>query len=658
MTAAAITTSVVTGGSNNHATVSEEANAYATDFVTQGVLGAISSTSGVAPSTGAFAVNQSSVPAMTVDITAGVVYITVTPSGQSSQRLRARMTSTYTAYAISANSTGGTRYDWIYLQASAANAANPSASADDVITLVTSRSTSNTTDNGTPPTYGTLLAVVTVVNGASSISNASIADRRTQSSLSSQSAVTDWTLISGTPDTITALGNRSYSMVYNSVDLTGYLNPGTRIRTTRTVAAPTQCTSLNGTTQYYSKSSPAGMSFTTTWTDMAWIKLTSYNGSNQYIGGRRNSTTEGFTFRVTSTGQLEAAGYRIASNNKVSTTFQSVPLNRWVHVAVTVDMTAGASSGFTFYIDGVSVPTTTVQTGTATAIVQSSNPYTVGADTAGALPFGGKIAQKALFSAVLTQATILQYMNQGLLGTETSLISAHSFNNSIADLNTTNANNLTASGSAVATNADSPFGTQASGSISSTLDYGIVQSVSFSTNTTVIVQVPEGCTIPTSGGISAVSYSSMGKPYGFPSSAEKFTIYGINKSDIFASGTTINTWYNLNVTLGVPIGEWKISYQVALFNVSNSSQTAIREKFTLSESSATEDDLEFTSYAGVTSPTGSLVLIAQCYKEKTKKYAAAVTLYGNVEFTAGSTSLHGLQGGNSPSVLKVVNAYL
>src|SRR5690348_15815627 len=55
------------------------------------------------------------------------------------------------------------------------------------------------------------------------------------------------------PNTVTANGNRSYSLVFNSTDLTSYLSTGMRFRTTRTVAAPTQCTSLNGSTQYYSK---------------------------------------------------------------------------------------------------------------------------------------------------------------------------------------------------------------------------------------------------------------------------------------------------------------------------------------------------------------------------------------------------------------------
>lgn len=181
--ASSIITSIVSGGSNNHATVSEEVNAVATDFVNAGVVGAITNTGGVSPATGSFAINQSGTPAMTVDVSAGQAYVTGTPSGQSSQTLRARMASAYTAYAINANSSGSVKYDWVYLKFDATTAANPSASADDVITLYTSRSTSNTSDNGTPPTYGLVLAVITVANGASSIVNANISDKRVSNTL-------------------------------------------------------------------------------------------------------------------------------------------------------------------------------------------------------------------------------------------------------------------------------------------------------------------------------------------------------------------------------------------------------------------------------------------------------------------------------------------
>lgn len=188
--ASTITTSVVTGGSNSHATTVAEVNAFRSDFGSPGVTGAVANTAGVAPSTGSFAVNAQGSPAMFVDITAGNAYITATPSGQVSQLLRATMTATYTSYAISANASGSTKYDWIYLQVDATKANNPAADASDVTALYTSRSSSNVTDNGSPPTYGILLAVVTVANGASTISNSNITDSRTGASITTGSTNT------------------------------------------------------------------------------------------------------------------------------------------------------------------------------------------------------------------------------------------------------------------------------------------------------------------------------------------------------------------------------------------------------------------------------------------------------------------------------------
>lgn len=171
-------TSILTAGTNSHQETSENANAVATDFVSQGVIGAITNTSGVAPSTGAFAVNAQGTPNMTVAVSSGIAWVQATPTSQNSQMLRVRNTASANV-TISANSSGSTKYDWVYIQIDATKAANPASDASDVATLVTSRSSSSSVDNGTPPTYGYNIAVVTVENGASSITNGNIADKRT-----------------------------------------------------------------------------------------------------------------------------------------------------------------------------------------------------------------------------------------------------------------------------------------------------------------------------------------------------------------------------------------------------------------------------------------------------------------------------------------------
>ena len=90
----AIYTSILTGGTNNHETTSEEVNGVYTDFINEGIIGEYANTSGIAPMTGAFGINEQGTPAMAVDATAGVAYVDGTPSGQNSQTFRVRSTDT------------------------------------------------------------------------------------------------------------------------------------------------------------------------------------------------------------------------------------------------------------------------------------------------------------------------------------------------------------------------------------------------------------------------------------------------------------------------------------------------------------------------------------------------------------------------------------
>lgn len=170
---------ILQGGTNSHGVTVEDFNGIATDLLADGVVGSITNTSGVAPMTGAFAVNAQATPDMTVAVTQGVAYITGTPTSGTSMRVRVKMDAAQNV-SIASNSTGGTRYDWLYIKLDPDKMKDPDASASDVATLVTSRSTSSTTDNGTPPTYGYCIAVITVANGASSITNGSIADKRAE----------------------------------------------------------------------------------------------------------------------------------------------------------------------------------------------------------------------------------------------------------------------------------------------------------------------------------------------------------------------------------------------------------------------------------------------------------------------------------------------
>ena len=387
-----------------------------------------------------------------------------------------------------------------------------------------------------------------VTSTNATLTNATI----TNLTVGSQTPSPDWTAIATAPDTVTYNGQRSYNLVFNGVDYTNILSPGQRLKTTRTVAAPTQCTSLNGTTQYWNKTSPNKLTFTDDFVVDAYVKLTSY-GALSAIVSRYNGTS-GFTFRANASGQIDLIGYNAAAvNNSYITSYQSIPLNKWVRVTAQLDMSTFTATTTTSYImiDGINVPAFVTRGGTnPTALIQAGN-LEIGSTNGGTAPFPGKIAQVAIYSAKVTQANIILTHSQGLTGTETSLASAYSFNGVATDLNTTTPNDLTAQNSA-GYSADSPFGTQGSGLISSTLDYGIVQSAVFSTNTTVVVQVPEGCAIPTSGGVSAVSYSGLANPYGFKDPGNILGYVLVQAAQ--ASITSVTDMLGATTTVYVPTG--------------------------------------------------------------------------------------------------------
>lgn len=465
-----------------------------------------------------------------------------------------------------------------------------------------------------------------------------------------QTTPAGWTSITGNISAVTANGNRSYSLTTSS-DNSAVISPGMRLRTTRTVSAPTQSASLNGSTQYFSKSSPSGMTFTDDFTVSAWVKLSSYPSSDGAIASRYTGGN-GWIFAVNSSGQIYMAGFSGGNTRKVQS-YQSIPLNKWVHVTAQMDMSAYTATTATCYVmvDGVDVPAVLSQIGTPSALTQGGN-LEIGSYQSGVATslFPGKIAQVAIYSAKVTQANIRATISQGLSGSETSLVSAYSFNNSINDLNASNANNLTANGSAVATNADSPFGGQADGTISSTLDYGIVQSA---TSSTLVVQVPEGCTIPTTGGVASASYSSVKAPYGFPNEIEKFGIQIIYKTNRLQGSPSVNVWYNiLSSGIDVPTGKWRLTYNTPLY-CAGSSGTLVPVT-TLSTS---------TSADVFPSVTGGLYTSSTVISSMISKYldvaAATQTRYYQIfRFVAGSVTSLGSVDGDYAGIITADNAYL
>lgn len=475
-----------------------------------------------------------------------------------------------------------------------------------------------------------------------------------QAALNISSAVpSDYTSLAQTATTITLNGNRAETMLFPGVNYTDRLTPGMRLRTVRQTPAPTQCTSLNGTNQYWVKTAPNKMTFTDDFVVSAWVKLRNYPSSNAYVASRYNGTN-GWLLEVNSSGQIALIGVNNTGANQSNLrTYQSVPLNKWVHIAAQLDMSAFTNTATTSYImiDGIDVPAVVNRVGTnPTSLVQAGN-LEIGSQNGGNQFFPGKIAQAAIFNAKVTQATMRGYISQGLSGTEPNLASAYSFNGVATDLSTATPNDLTASGGTTTDNADSPFGTQGNNSISATVDYAIIQKISYSSPDTIIeAQVPEGCTIPTTGGVASVSYSQFKTPYGMPISSDKWEIQTINKGNSTAIG---GGWIYLDgKSIVIPVGKWKTTFSG---NLSRNNSTASNALASLSTSTTSASDTRFTilTYSSLNQTNTVPFSITNSIS-----LDAATSYYVVVDPQGIGGGGVGVKGDFQPTIITAENAYL
>ena len=368
----------------------------------------------------------------------------------------------------------------------------------------------------------------------------------------------DYVSIPNAPSSCVYDGQGSYLVTYTGVDYTDRTQPGTRYRSVRNTAAPTMSSLLNGINQYWSlpTASVNKFLFTDDFTIIAKVKPTSYT-----TGGivTRLTSVAGFYLYMNPAGQVLIGG-RSASNDRAATTVPALPLNRYTTIAATLDLSGNIGA---IYFNGISVPIT--MNGTATALAQAGD-INIGAIT-GASYFPGTVAQVAVFSSILNITTIRSYESQGLTGTEPTLVSAWSLSGNANDLMVTTPNNLASNGGVTALNADAPFGGNAQNVPSATVDYGIIMESKFTGGNTLLrIQTPEGNTLPTSGGIASSSYSSAGKPYGFPSEEAKWQIVSVYNTSLIQNSAIGNTVYNVaGAQLVVPAGAFSLEYKGSLY---------------------------------------------------------------------------------------------
>ena len=456
-----------------------------------------------------------------------------------------------------------------------------------------------------------------------------------------------WLPLGDVPDTITYNGNRSYDLVFNSNDLTDTLSNGMKLKLTRTVSAPTYMGGLfNGSSHYFTKVTCTSTLSTVTnsFTLMAHVEPTAYQAS--FICGRSDATpANGLWLEVNSSGQV-ICGVRNggSSNYRYVNTYQSLTLNKKTHVA------ASWSSGTVeIYFDGKSVPVATATTsGTAPTTAGTGGDFSVGRMGAYAGQyFAGYISGVGVFNAVLSAATIRSYASQALLGSETNCIGAWSLNNTGVNQQSAGTNDLTATGG-VSYTVRSTYGNYLGG----TLEYAIITANSFSTNTTLTVQVPEGCAIPTSGGVSAVAYSTNDTPYGFPKNDNQWEVLVILKKQqstgSIASAATVTNIAGMFIDLPVSAGQ--LSFEI-FGQMTASSIVNMKMRMGLSTSTTSYTDGELVCISTLIAPA-SVEVDSHLQRTKQLKIDTATKYYLNTQSDGIANTVQYYNGTVSVGVIR------
>jgi hypothetical protein len=334
-------------------------------------------------------------------------------------------------------------------------------------------------------------------------------------------------------------------------------------------------------------------------------------------------TSGGWAFMMTSAGQLRSL-YGTGSSFTQFDTYQSVPLNQWVHVAAVVSSVSGQTG--VFYINGTLVPSRT-SGNAATTLTQASVDLRIGA--ASATPaityFNGYMAEARVWSAAQSQAQIEANMAINLTGSETNLVGLWRGNGNFNDL-TSNANTLTASGGAIATQTANPY---------NATEYGVITKV---TSSQITVFTGTSGTIPNMT-LSGPQYSPDKVPFGFPAGSNKWSVSSIYATQTFQNSPVSGTAYNIaSAQLGIPTGDWVVDFSFPVYG-GRGSAGQISSQVAINTSVASPSDANMSAIGYCNAVTE---FFASLGRQDIPITTTALTPYYAV-FIAGNSSMSSIQ---------------
>lgn len=183
-----------------------------------------------------------------------------------------------------------------------------------------------------------------------------------------------------------------------------------------------QCFSLDGTDDYVQIPSSVDLNLVSGqgWTMEGWIKPDVL--ADKFIahkGASANGTTIPYWgFFIRPTGQLgfevcPGIGYEVYDYAQSATPVES---GIWQHVAVVVDNMGGATSGYHFYVNGISAGIAESVDRTSSGTVNTAEPLTIGSYRGQLLFFDGSIDELAVYSRALAASEIAAIHAAGSTG--------------------------------------------------------------------------------------------------------------------------------------------------------------------------------------------------------------------------------------------------
>lgn len=197
----------------------------------------------------------------------------------------------------------------------------------------------------------------------------------------------------------------------------------------------------------------------------------------------------------------------------------------------------------------------------------------------------------------------------------------------------------------------------------STVRYGIITAISFSTDTTLTLyggidyDVDDTATYA----ISDFSYSDRKAPLGFPLDPTKWTVVTDDTTNYAKTSPSASTWYNAMdsgslPSISIPIGAWHVFYELYMY-ASKAAATSVNMFCTLSTSTGTESDSKWTGATGAGGASGTLVPQVSVHKALPVVVASKTVMYLNIKTNTGADSIN-LAGAAIATKIRAICAYL